>query len=215
MITTPMKKERGAMSSFSERADAGWPTRSFLLRSWAFLLLVSTASATEYLSYSTAGHAKAQGVALSIDHPAGWIGKDNARPGVIHEFRDPASGGRDALIIVVPTPQPRRLTAETFRESFQSEDAPKRLMPTAHHRKKEFVEGLEFPCVAFDYDLGIPSLTPAVAQVRNYVLLVGNKMVQIQFYGVAPPSVDLRLDRQEMMDHVIRNLKLLKPEPVK
>jgi len=80
-------------------------------------------------------------------------------------------------------------------------------MPGAHHGKKEFVEGLDFPCVALDYDLAIPQLAPAVAQVRNYIILIGGKMVQIQFYGVAPPSEDIRANREEMMQHVIRSIR--------
>ena len=61
--------------------------------------------------------------------------------------------------------------------------------------------------MALDYDLEIPPVAPAVAQVRNYILLVGDKMVQIQFYGVALPSENVRTGRQGMMDHVIRSLK--------
>jgi hypothetical protein len=166
-----------------------------------------SAGAADFLSYSTAGHAKAQGIGISIDYPATWTARDNPRPGVVHEFRDPATAGRDAMIVVVPTSQPRKATPKDFRKSFELEEAQERIMPGARHRKKEFVEGLDYPCVALDYDLEIPQLAPAVAQVRNYILLVGEKMIQVQFYGVAPPSEEIRALRKEMMDHVIRSIK--------
>ncbi len=172
-----------------------------------FAALLNPVGAADFLTYSTAGHAKAQGVSISIAHPATWTAKDNPKPGIVHEFRDSATGGRDALIIVVPTSQPRKATPREFRKSFGHKDAQERIMPGARHGKKEFVEGLDYPCVALDYDLDIPQLAPAVVQVRNYILLVGEKMVQVQFYGVAPPSEDLRAARREMMEHVIRSIK--------
>lgn len=172
---------------------------------WSFLVCLGRAE--EFAGYSTSGREKAQGVSVSLDHPSAWVGKDSPQAGVVHEFRDPATGGRDALLIVVPTSQPRNATAKDFRASFELPDAQERIMPGAHHRHKEFIDGLEFPCVALDYDLEIPQLAPAVVQVRNYILLVGEKMLQIQFYGVAPPSEDIRIGRAEMMDHIIRSVK--------
>ena len=172
-----------------------------------FAVLLNSAGAVDFLAFSTAGHAKAQGVSISIEHPATWTARDNPKPGIVHEFRDPATGGRDALIIVIPTSQPRKATPREFRKSFEHKDAQERVVPGGRHVKKEFVEGLEYPCVALDYDLAVPQLAPAVVQVRNYILLVGEKMVQVQFYGVAPPSEDLRAARREMMEHVIRSIK--------
>jgi hypothetical protein len=177
------------------------------LRLILFAALLNSAGAADFLAYSTAGHAKAQGVGISIAHPATWLAKDNPKPGIVREFRDPVTGGRDAMIIVVPSSQPRKGTPKEFRKSFEHEGAQERIMPGARHRRKEFVEGLEYPCVALDYDLDVPQLAPAVVQVRNYILLVGGKMVQVQFYGVAPPSEDLRAARTEMMEHVIRSIK--------
>jgi hypothetical protein len=177
-----------------------------------FLLVAAlccSARAEDFLTYSTAGQAKAQGVSLAIDYPAAWTPRDNPRPGIVHEFRDPTTGGRDALIIVVPSVQPRKATAKEFRKTFEQPEAQERIMPDARHRKKEFIEGLDFPCVALDYDLEMPQLAPAVVQVRNYIILVGEKMVQIQFYGVAPASEDIRAVRQEMMEHVVRSIKKL------
>jgi hypothetical protein len=172
-----------------------------------FAVLLNSAGAMEFLSYSTAGHLKAQDVGISVDYPAEWTSRNNPRQGVVREFRDPTTGGRDALMIVIPSPQPRGATPKGFRESFEHPEAQEHIMPGARHLKKEFIEGLEYPCVALDYDLEIPQVAPAVAQVRNYILLVGDKMVQIQFYGVALPSENVRTGRQGMMDHVIRSLK--------
>lgn len=172
------------------------------------LVAAASLNAADYASYSTADHPKAHGVKITFDYPAGWTPKNNLRPEVVHEFRDPKTGGRDALILVVPEVRPREAAqmAREFREMFALPEAQERMMPGAVHRKKEFIGDLPFPCVALDYDLAIPQLKPAVAQVRNYVLLIGNKMVQIQFYGVAPPETDLRVERQTMMDHVIRSV---------
>lgn len=80
-------------------------------------------------------------------------------------------------------------------------------MPGAQHRKKEFIEDLPFPCVALDYDLTVPQLAPQVIQVRNYIFLIEKQMVQIQFYAVGPATTDLREQRTEMMQHIIRSVR--------
>lgn len=177
-----------------------------LLLAWIFSSGLAAADPNGFLPYSTKGHPKAQGVNISLDHPSAWIARDNPQPGIVHEFRAPGTGGRDALIIVIPTVQPRKATPEDFRKSFAQAEAQKRIMPGAHHLRKAFIDDLAFPCVALDYDLAIPQLAPSVAQVRNYILLVGDKMVQIQFYGVAPPDQDLRVERGPMMEHVVRSI---------
>jgi hypothetical protein len=180
------------------------------MRTVLLLLFLTTAccsaGAMDFSSYSTAGQTKAQGVDISIDYPAAWTPRSNPRPGVVQEFRDPATDGHDALVLVV-IPTPKKATAEEFRKAFELPEAQERIMPGARHRKKEFFEDLDFPCVVLDYDLEIPQLAPAVAQVRNYIVLVDGKMVQLQFYGVAQPSEDIRVARKEMMEHVLRSIK--------
>ena len=112
------------------------------------------------------------------------------------------------MIIVIPSPQPRKRTAEAFRKYFGSPEAQELVMPGANHKAKAFIEDLRFPCVALDYDLELPQFAPAVVQVRNYIMLIQEKMVQVQFYGIAPPSDDVWSARKDMIDHVVRSIKV-------
>lgn len=175
-----------------------------------FLLLIASGApswATEFARYSTKGVERARGVSISFDYPVNWGARSNGSAGVVQEFRDARAGGRDALLLVVPAVGPQKPTAEAFRREFSAPESDAALFPGAKHRRRALIEGVEFPCVCYDYDLPLPQVAPAVVQVRNFILLVDGQMVQLQFYGVAPAERDLRAERAEMMQHVLRSVR--------
>lgn len=178
-----------------------------------FLLLALATSLLKagegYNSYATTNHPKAQGVSVSLDYPLGWTPNENPSPGIVHEFRDPKTGGKTALLLVVPTKQPKsRTSLDDLKKAFASENFQKQIVPGATHKKKELIEA-PFPCVALDYDLNSPQFSPEIIQVRNYIFWIEDRMLQVQFYYVGPPSTDLRAPSNEMMSHIVRSVKKL------
>ncbi|MDX2186255.1 MAG: hypothetical protein SFV32_04935 [Opitutaceae bacterium] len=172
------------MGSFSFRALVG------LLASLA--LFSSLGVAEEFENFSTEGIARAQGLVLSVPVPKGWVARDLQRPGVVKEFRNPETGGRDAFLIVMPPDQGGEASKEKFLQVYSEVNAPRRFFPGVEHLHHEEVADAGLPAVLFDYNVAVPQVAPEVLQFRTYAVVVGGKVVHFQFYTVGPKGEDHR-----------------------
>jgi hypothetical protein len=168
-------------------------------------------AAEEFETFSTEGIARAQGIVMSLPVPKGWVSRDLPRPGVLKEFRNPETGGRDAFLIVMPPEQGGEASKEKFLQVYLDVNAPRRFFPNVTHLRHEEVADLGVPAVVFDYNVAVPQLAPEVLQFRTYACIVAGKVVQFQFYTVGPKDEDYRESMASRVDAVLQAVAPKKP----
>ncbi|WP_404425865.1 hypothetical protein [Nibricoccus sp. IMCC34717] len=163
-------------------------------------------AAEEFESFSTEGLPRAQGITLVVPVPKGWVSRDLQRPGVVKEFRNPETGGRDAFLIVMPPEQGGEASKEKFLQVYLDVMAPRRFFPNVEHLRHEEVTTAGVPAVVFDYNVSVPQLAPEVLQFRTYACIVKGKVVHFQFYTVGPKDEDHRGTMEARVEAVLSAL---------
>jgi hypothetical protein len=172
------------------------------------LLLIISAKAADYLSFSSSGHPKAAGLDFTIDYPATWKPTEG-NSATVQEFRDPGADEKNAMLIVIPPNQSKRHVTKDLIRKFTADPrfSAEAFTPGSKQLKKSFIEDSELPACFMDYTIPTPGLAPKVTFVRNYMVYLDSTMVQIQFYTVGNPDENKISESESEFDHVCRSFK--------
>ncbi|MES2695313.1 MAG: hypothetical protein V4773_17690 [Verrucomicrobiota bacterium] len=184
------------------------------------IVLAAQAGALELETFKVEGDVKTLGVDFSISRPKGWEPRP-VKPGsaVIAAFWSTPQGLGDNLSLVVPGKQNLKRDAVTksqFKSFFEHPQMEKSVaagMPFAGVKftAKQFLADYKYPAGYLDYDATLKAPTgEQMVRVRNYIVYLGNVMLQVQFYLIQEGEADRLKAFEPEMHRIVDSLEFTK-----
>ena len=186
-------------------------TRSIILIAAALLLLPSSLlaqaadPAREFLdgsrtTFSTKGHAKANGVNFTIAYPNSWAAAEGERPNIVQKFVSEGGRGLEMAMIItkeLPLPPGTVLTTEDLKELFSPSELRGMLPSEAIFVDARSTRIEAEPAGILEYTMrveraGMTWLTHA----WTLTFVSGNTLVQVQFHVGGPATSEKDVARR-------------------
>jgi hypothetical protein len=188
-------------------------------RLFATLLFLAGAQlcpAIELETFTMKGNARTLGVDFSIGRPKAWVSRLGISSGSVAAFWKAPTGLVDSMSIIFPRSGGggEAVSKEDFRTTFDNpalEQALGRSMANAKFVRKVNLEDYKYPAGFIEYTAKykLPS-GEADVRLRNYLVYLGNVMVQIQFYLVQDAGEDRLKEFDDEMKGIVDSLVHLK-----
>lgn len=183
------------------------------------LVLVAQAWALEMERFQVKDNPKALGVNFSLLRPKTWVerARVSPSPSVVAAFWSTPQGLGENMTLVIPHTQNlkrRAITKSEYKKAFehsQMEKAIAAAMPFAEVNfvGKQFLDAYKFPAGYIDFDAKatLPNGGLQAVRVRNYILYLGNVMLQVQFYLIPQGGEDRVKAFEPEMTKIIESLE--------
>jgi len=174
--------------------------------------------AAELETYRVKGNPRTLGVDFSIGRPKAWMTRDAMSPGALAVFWKAPTGLVDSMTIIFPRTQSREsrdVSKEDFRETFENpqlEQMLGRALTNAKFLRKTLLEDFKYPAGHLEYIARYQLASGEVdVKVRNYLVYLGNVMVQFQFYLVQDAGEDRLKEFDATMTQIMASLEFTRP----
>lgn len=185
-----------------------------ILTLFAALVLVPCAFAVELETFSAKRNPKTMGVDFSIGRPKAWMTRPANPTGTFAVFWQAPSGLVDSMTLIFPRTQSAQsedVTKEDFRTMFENpalEQMLGRSLANAKFLGKTILEDFKYPAGYIEY-AGKYKLKSGEIEmkVRNYLIYLGNVMLQVQFYLVQEAGEDRLQQFDANMKQIVASLE--------
>lgn len=140
--------------------------------------------------FSTAGHAKAKGLDMTISYPSSWAAKEGERPNIVQKFVSEGGRGLEIAAIITKSLQlspDTTLTESDLKEFFTPAEL-KTVMPDGAkfiHARQTRIEGL--PAGILEYSIATERAGMTIdMQVISFIVISGTTLAQFQGHVAAP-----------------------------